>query len=392
MDIFKDAYINLLNSTQSVVRRELIDEIDWNNRIICIKGFRGVGKTSFLIDVLREKFPDIKESLYINLNSFYFTGRKIAGFADEFYKRGGKVLVIDQIHKYSNWAIEIKECYEQLPELKIIFSASPVLRIFEGNEFLRDIVKVYHLTGLSFREYLNYITQENFKHYTLDEIIENHIEIATEITKKVKPLAYFNDYLHHGYFPYFLDRKSYFSDDLLKHINLALEIDVTYLNQIDLKYLPKLRKLLYIIAKEVPFSPNVSKLSAEIETSRATVMNYLRYLKNARLINLLYTNEDEELAKKPSKVYLQNTNILNTVAPDNNDNATIRQTFFYDQVSYKNKVNSVDGYDFKVNNLYHFNIGGKHAEPANRIGYIAADRIEIGEERKIPLWLFGFLY
>lgn len=392
MDIFKDAYINLLNSTQSVVRRELIDEIDWNNRIICIKGFRGVGKTSFLIDVLRENFPDIKESLYINLNSFYFTGRKIAGFADEFYKRGGKILVIDQIHKYSDWAIELKECYEKLPELKIIFSASPVLRIFDGNEFLRDIVKVYHLTGLSFREYLNYITQENFNHYTFDEIINNHIEIATEITQKVKPLAYFSDYLHHGYYPYFLDRKSYFSDDLLKHINLALEIDVTYLNQIDLKYLPKLRKLLYIIAKEAPFSPNVSKLSSEIETSRATVMNYLRYLKNARLINLLYSNGDEELAKKPTKVYLQNTNILNTVAPDNSDNATNRQTFFYDQVSYKNKVNSTEGYDFKVNDSFHFNIGGKHAEPSNSIGYIAADRIEIGEERKIPLWLFGFLY
>jgi uncharacterized protein len=227
------------------------------------------------------------------------------------------VLVLDQIHKYPNWAEELRECYENLPELKIVFSASPVLRVLEGHEELERIVKIYHLTGLSFREYLNYHTKEQWRVYSVDELIQNHVEIARSITERIKPLAFFDDYLKHGYYPYFLDRTSYYSDDLLKHINLALEIDVTYLNQIELKYLSKLRKLLYITAKEVPFTPNVSKLSTEIETSRATVMNYLRYLKNARLINLLYCNGDEELMKKPSKVYMHNTNLLYTVAPEN---------------------------------------------------------------------------
>jgi predicted AAA+ superfamily ATPase len=315
MEFFREAHTNMIHNTQSVVRRKLIDEIDWNDRLIGIKGFRGVGKTSFLIDSLREKFPDSKECLYINLNSFYFTRRKISGFADEFYKRGGKVLVLDQIHKYPGWDEELRECYDKLPGLKIIFSASPVLRVIEGNDNLKDIAKIYHLPGLSFREFLNYRTNSNFRSYTFDELIENHVTIANEIAAKVKPLAYFNDYLQHGYYPYFLDRQTYFSDDLLKHINLALEIDVTYLNQIDLKYLPKLRKLLYIIAQEVPFTPNVSKLSNEIDTSRATVMNYLRYLKNARLINLLYNNGDEDKHKKPTKFYLHNTNILYAVAP-----------------------------------------------------------------------------
>ena len=392
MDFFWDAHKNMINSTKSVVRRELIDEIDWNERLIAIKGFRGVGKTSFLIDCIREKFPDPKESLYINLNSFYFTRRKISGFADEFYKRGGKVLVLDQIHKYPGWAEELRECYDKLPGLSIIFSASPVLRVIEGNDYLKDIAKIYHLPGLSFREFLNYRTNNNFKCYDFEEIIENHVEIANQIVSKVKPLAYFTDYLQYGYYPYFLDRHSYFSDDLLKHINLALEIDVTYLNQIDLKYLPKLRKLLYIVAKEVPFSPNVSKLSNEITTSRATVMNYLRYLKNARLINLLYTNGDEDQQKKPTKIYMHNTNILHAVAPENNDNATNRQTFFYNQVSYRNDIKGVEGFDFKVNNNYCFTVGGKYAEPVNENSYAASDRIEIGEDRKIPLWLFGFLY
>jgi len=393
MEYFREASINLISHPRSVLRRDLMDEIDWNHRLIGIKGFRGVGKTSFLIDYLRENYPaDSKEVLYINLNSFYFTGRKISGFADDFYKRGGKVLVLDQIHKYPSWSEELRECYDTMPDLKIIFSSPSVLRIHEGNEYLKDIAKIYHLTGLSFREFLNYQTQQQFANYTFDEIIENHVAIATEITSKVKPLAWFDEYLQHGYYPFFLNHKTFYSEDLLKHVNLTLEIDVTYLNQIELKYLIKLRKLLYIIANEVPFSPNVSKLSTEVETSRATVMNYLRYLKNARLINLLYTNGDEDQMKKPTKVYLQNTNLLHTVAPGNRDNATYRQTFFYNQVSNKNSLKSVEGFDFKVNDNYLFTIGGKYSEPATVNSYSAADRIEIGEGNKIPLWLFGFLY
>ena len=392
MEFFKEAHINLINNSKSVVRRDLIDEINWNDRLIGIKGFRGVGKTSFLLDYLRENHPDPKDSLYINLNSFYFTGRKISGFADEFHKRGGKVLVLDQIHKYPDWAKELRECYDMLPDLKIIFTASPVLRVFEGNEYLQNIAKMYHLPGLSFREYLNHQAKQSFKKLSFDEIIKNHEKISSAIVEKVKPLAYFDDYLKHGYYPYFLDRRSYFSDDLLKHINLALEIDVTYLNQIELKYLPKLRKLLYIVANEVPFSPNISKISNEIETSRATVMNYLRYLKNARLINMLYTNGDEDQMKKPSKIYLHNTNILHTVVPANADNTSYRQTFFYNQLGYKHNVKSTEGYDFKIDENYLFDIGGKHIKPKSDSSYAASDRIEIGHDRKIPLWLFGFMY
>ena len=384
---------NILQEQSRIsIRRELLDEINWNHRVIGIKGFRGVGKTTFLLDIVKDKFLNDKTCLYINLNNFYFTKRKIISFADEFYKTGGKTLILDQIHKYPDWASELKTCYDTFPELQIIFSASPVLRVLEEDNDLKDIAKIYHLEGLSFREYLNYKSNLNFRRYTLQEILSNHVNIAYKITSEIKPLAYFNEYLKDGFYPYFLDNEGFYNETLLKHINLALEIDVTYLNQIDLQYLPKLRKLLQIIASQVPFSPNVSKISADVQTSRATIMNYLRYLKNARLINLLFTNGNEDEIKKPDLVYLHNTNLMYAIDPFNISSEALRQTFFYNQVGYQHQIKSSEKANFKVNDLYHFSVGNKYTVPIDEDSYAASDMIEQGTERTIPLWLFGFLY
>lgn len=382
----------LLEQPRKTIRRELLDEINWDNRIIGIKGFRGVGKTTFLLDIVKEKFSNDKTCLYVNLNNFYFAKRKILSFADEFYKTGGKTLILDQIHKYSDWASELKTCFDSFPELKIIFTASPVLRVLEGNNELQDIAKIYHLEGLSLREYINYQANLNFRRYSLQEILSDHIRIARKIIQEVKPLAYFNDYLKDGFYPYFLDNKGFYNETLLKHINLALEIDVTYLNQIDLQYLPKLRKLLQIVAGQVPFSPNVSKLSADVQTSRATIMNYLRYMKNARIINMLFSNGYEDEIKKPDLVFLHNTNLMYAIDPENVSNKILRQTFFYNQVGYQHQIKSSEKADFKVNGEFHFSVGGKYTLPKEQGYYAAADMIELGNENTIPLWLFGFLY
>jgi hypothetical protein len=284
-------------------------------------------------------------------------------------------------------------CYDQIPELKIVFTSSPVLRVSDGNPDLHGIVKIYHLEGLSFREFLNYKTGTDFPIYKLDEIIENHQNIAREIVAKVKPLAYFNQYLQTGYFPYFMNQPGFFNIKLLKNINLALEIDVPYLNQIELKYLSKLRKLLHIIASQTPFTPNVSKLAAAVEVSRATIMNYLRYLKNARLINLLYSDSNSEFdqMKKPDKVFMHNTNLLYAIAPTNVESLNLRHTFFFNQVGYQNVIETSHNADFIVNKKYDFMVGGRKLEPGEEI-YAASDMIEIGNDKKIPLWLFGFLY
>lgn len=382
----------LQEQSRLTIRRELLNEIDWNQRIIGIKGFRGVGKTAFLIDIVKEKFLNDKTCLYVNLNNFYFTKRKIISFADEFYKTGGKTLILDQIHKYPDWASELKTCYDNFPELQIIFSASPVLRVIEGNNDLQNIAKIYHLEGLSFREYLNYQANLNFRRYSLQEILTDHVKIAHEITIEIKPLAFLNDYLKDGFYPYFLENKGFYNETLLKHINLALEIDVTYLNQIDLQYLPKLRKLLQIIASQAPFSPNVSKISADVQTSRATIMNYLRYLKNARIINLLFSNGNEDEIKKPDLVFLHNTNLMHAIDPGNISNNTLRQTFFYNQLGYKHQVKSSGKADFKVDDQFHFSVGNKYTVPVDDESFAAADMIELGSGRIIPLWLFGFLY
>lgn len=392
VDYFFEAHKILVNAGDVRIVRELYHEVDWNARIIGIKGFRGVGKTTFLLHFIKDKFGDSRDCLYVNLNDFYFSRRRIFSFADEFYKRGGKVLVLDQVHKYPGWEEELKQCYQELPGLQLIFSSSPVLHVFEGDDPMKDIARIYHLEGLSFREYLNYRSGSDFGKLTLEDILVRHKELASGIIRKVRPLAFFPEYLKNGYYPYFIKNPEFYSESLLRHVNLALEIDLMYLNQIEIKYLPKLRKLLQLIGAQMPFSPNVSKLSAEIETSRATVLNYLRYLKNARLIDLLFENGNNGQLQKPEVVYLHNTNLLHIIAPDNINNRNLRTTFFYNQVGYQHSVKSAKALDFRVDEKYEFVVGGKYTQVEGLNCFGAADMIETGEGNTIPLWLFGFLY
>ena len=392
MEAFYKTHKYLVEHVQSPVRRLLMDEIDWTHRLIGIKGSRGVGKTTFLLQYAKEQFGLDRSCLYVNFNNFYFTEHTLVDFAAEFCAQGGKTLLIDQTFKYENWSKELRECYFRFPDLHIVFSGSSVMRLIEDNHDLQDIVASYNLRGFSFREFLNLQTGKTFTSYNLEEIIQNHVQIAQDICHEVKPLDYFPDYLHHGFYPFFLEDRN-FSENLLKTMNMMLEVDILLIKQIELKYLSKIRKLLYLIMNTAPRTTNVSQLSKEIETSRATIMNYIKYLKDARLLNTLYA-EGDEYPKKPNQVYMHNTNLMYAVSLGNVDKVAERKTFFYNALHMRHKVNMCKYHmDFCIDQIYHFKCerkpdSGKHYSKA----IYAVDEIEVGNKNEIPLWLFGFLY
>lgn len=392
METFYRTHSYLVEHTNAPVRRDLMDEIDWNDRLIGIKGTRGVGKTTFLLQYAKEKFGTDHSCLFINMNNFYFSKYTLVEFAAEFVKRGGKVLLIDQVFKYPEWSHDLRACYEMFPTLKIIFTGSSVMRLKEENPELSGIVKVYYLRGFSFREYLNLQSGNCFRAYTLQEILENHEQIAKTILRNVKPLDYFQDYLHHGFYPFFLEKRN-FSENLLKTMNMMIEVDILLIKQIELKYLSKIKKLLYLLAVDGPVAPNVSQLATEIQTSRATVMNYIKYLADARLINMVYP-KGEEFPKKPSKLMMHNTNLMYSIYPVKVEEQDVLDTFFMNTLYKDHKLYKGDkGTSFMVDNELHFRICAEGCKFKNNPNvYYALHKLELGHGNMIPLWLFGFLY
>ena len=392
METFYRTHSYLVEHTNAPVRRDLMDEIDWNDRLIGIKGTRGVGKTTFLLQYAKEKFGTDHSCLFINMNNFYFSKYTLVEFAAEFVKRGGKVLLIAQVFKYPEWSHDLRACYEMFPTLKIIFTGSSVMRLKEENPELSGIVKVYYLRGFSFREYLNLQSGNCFRAYTLQEILENHEQIAKTILRNVKPLDYFQDYLHHGFYPFFLEKRN-FSENLLKTMNMMIEVDILLIKQIELKYLSKIKKLLYLLAVDGPVAPNVSQLATEIQTSRATVMNYIKYLADARLINMVYP-KGEEFPKKPSKLMMHNTNLMYSIYPVKVEEQDVLDTFFMNTLYKDHKLYKGDkGTSFMVDNGLHFRICAEGCKFKNNPNvYYALHKLELGHGNMIPLWLFGFLY
>ncbi|MCQ2205023.1 MAG: AAA family ATPase [Bacteroidales bacterium] len=380
-------YDDLLSHLNPWIKRGLMDDIDWSARLIGIKGSRGIGKTTFLLNYAKSVGKD-KKCLYVDLNNFYFATHTIISLVDDFCKLGGHTLLLDQVYKYPEWSKELRYCYDNYPSLHIVFAGSPVMRLKEENPELHGLVKVYSLEGFSFREYLNYMAGTTFPKYSVDEILENHKHIAQEVVAKVKPLAYFSDYLHHGFYPYIMNEKDVFSS-MIKTINLVLEIEISYLQQIEHKCMPKLRKLLYLITQSAPFQPNVSKLATEVDTSRATVMNYMLYLKQARLIHLLYQEGDSN-QKKPAHIYMQNPNLMYLCNYGGVDSDALYKTFFFNQMGYKNEVTRGVVGDFCVDGKM-FCIGQVPKNMKQEV-ILVKDMIEAGEGNVIPLWLFGFLY
>ena len=395
MEAFFRTHSYLVEHVHAPVRRTLMDEIDWRDRLIGIKGTRGVGKTTFLLQYAKENF-DVRDRqcLYVNMNNFYFQGRGIADFAGEFVSHGGRVLLIDQVFKQTEWSQELRRCYDLYPELKIVFTGSSVMRLKEENPELNGIVKSYNLRGFSFREFLNLMTGNQFHSYSLDDILHNHERIVKEILPKVSPMRYFQDYIHHGFYPFFQEQRNY-SENLLKTMNMMTEVDILLIKQIELKYLTKIKKLFYQLAEEGPKAPNVSQLANDIETSRATVMNYMKYLTDARMLNMIYP-VGEDFPKKPSKVMLHNSNLLYAIYPINVEKQDAMETFFVNSLWKDHTVNQA-GKDahYIVDGDKRFRICDAKSDAKIRKNddtYYARYNTEVGHDNQLPLWLLGFLY
>ena len=395
MEAFFRTHAYLVEHTNATLRRTLMDEINWDDRMIGIKGTRGVGKTTFLLQYAKENFAKgDRQCLYINMNNFYFQSRGIADFAADFVNHGGKVLLIDQVFKQPDWSSELRKCYDRYPELKIIFTGSSVMRLKDENPELNGIVKSYNLRGFSFREYLNIITGRRFKAYSLEEIISQHENIIKEILPLVSPSQHFRNYIHHGFYPFFLEQRN-FSENLLKTMNMMTEVDILLIKQIDLKYLTKIKKLFYLLSLNSTKAPNISQLAQDIETSRATVMNYIKYLADARLINMMHLVGDD-FPKKPSKIMMHNPNLMYAIYPIVPNEQVVMETFFVNALWKDHLVN-------QCNKEHHYIVDEKKkfricdARGTNKVRYnndtiYARYNTEVGKGNKIPLWLFGFLY
>ena len=373
-------------------------EINWNSRLIGIKGARGIGKTTLLLQYIKLNLShETENTLYVTLDNIWFSNHSLIDLVDYFVKRGGKNLFLDEVHKYPNWSQELKNIYDDFPSLKVVFTGSSLLEILNARADLSRRASVYDMQGLSFREYLSIETGIQLETHSLEALLKNHLQIAEAIGSKLKPLHYFENYLKTGYYPFYKEDPDWYFISLHEIINLMLEIELPQLRGVDLAYIHKIKQLLLIISESVPFVPNVSKLSEKIGINRTTLLLYLHYLEEIGLtLNLFKASGGMSKLQKPDKIFLENTNLMMALSPKFANVGNMRETFFANQLSNKHKISYAIQGDFLVDGIFIFEIGGKNKNTKQLKNldnaFVAADNLEFGFNNTVPLWLFGFLY
>ena len=381
-------------------KRFLYNQINWDVNAICVYGSRGTGKTTLIIQNYLENYGDINKALYISADNIHVIAHGLYEIADEYFKYGGKALFIDEIHKYPNWSTELKNIIDVYGERKIVFSGSSSLNLIKGLGDLSRRVIYYHLPGLSFREYLGFETGQLYNTFNLKQILQNHVNIASEIKKRVSILSEFRNYLRYGYYPFYLEGKEEYTNRLQNVIEKVLFEDLTVVFNIRQSKLPVIKKMLWLIAASPPFSPNIDRLSRELGISREYVYHYLECLeKSGLLISVKKYGKGLRTIRKPAKIYLENPNLISVISDETNSSrlsGSLRETFFINQLRQIFFVSNPNKGDFMIDNKYTFEVGGKNKDFSQikniAQSYLATDGIEIGFSEKIPLYLFGFLY
>lgn len=387
-----------INAVDLGFKRYLRDQINWDNKLIALTGARGVGKTTLLLQYIKENLnenPD--EVMYASLDDLFFSKNTLVEFADEFVKRGGRYLFLDEIHKYRNWSQEIKNIYDYFSELKVVITGSSALDIYKGTADLSRRAVLYQMQGLSLREFMSLKYKHTFPVIDLDNLLHEPASFIPGILEKVKPIKLFEEYLQTGYYPFFMEDDQTYFDRLKQTVNHVLDTDLPSVEKIDFNAVHHLRTLLSIISEIVPFKPNILKLSNQVEVSRETLMKYLYLLARADLLMLLQSGTHGiSRMNKPEKIYLNNTNLMYALSHTRINPGTARETFLYNQLKQQYPVAYTGKGDFLVDNKYTIEAGGKHKTQKQiasvENAFIAADNIEFASQNKIPLWLFGFLY
>lgn len=389
-------YHRKLAETSLNFKRSLYYSINWNVRMLGIKGEKGVGKTTLILQHIKETFDNPDDALYVSMDNLWFKTHSIMDLVEHLYSKGVYFLFMDEIHKCPDWTSVLKNLYDNFPRLHIVYTGSSMLRIDNSRVDLSRRQTLYKLNNLSFREYLEYEGIASFNPHSLEDILKNHVKYAMEITSKVKVLKYFEDYLSHGMYPFYKESNTDYHIRLSEAVTQTLESDIPAVEDVTFETVQKTEKLLMIIAESVPFVPNVNRLCEALGTTRDSCLKMLYALDRAGVLCIL-TAELKNYKKlvSPDKIFLGNPNIMIALG-GKTEIGTIRETIFANQVGATNALQYPKKGDFFACRKYLFEVGGAGKsfeqikdEPDS---FLAVDETEIGIGSRIPLWLFGFLY
>lgn len=391
------AYHLLLQNTSTSFHRYLYNDIDWEERLVGVKGPKGVGKTTMLLQHIKEVFHNPDEALYVSLDNLWFTNHSLKDLVQYYYVHGGRHLFLDEVHYYPHWQTLLKNFYDTYPDLHVVYTGSSMLQLSGAEGDLSRRLLDYTMTGLSFREFLEYEGVSTVEKLSLEELLKNHVRIAYDIKARISSIQpLFEQYLHYGYYPFYKDVRTGFENRLRHVVNHVLDVDYPMVDDVTVSTIRKAKKMLMILAESVPQIPIMNTLYSQLETDRIQGLKILYALERAGLLQLL-TDDAKSLKvlSRPEKIFLNNPNLMYALG-DKTNIGTIRETFFFNQVAQVCNVSYPANGDFLVDKKYLFEVGGagKSFEQIKDIenSFLAVDNTEIGYRNRIPLWMFGLLY
>ena len=392
-----DTYHRKIMTTSLTFKRYLYSKINWNVRLLGIRGARGVGKTTLILQYIKENFDNIDDALYVSLDNLWFNSYKLEDLVEYLYSHGIKYIFLDEVHKYPNWAVVIKNFYDNYPNLNIVYTGSAMLAIDNSKADLSRRQTLYTLNGMSFREYLEYEGIMQINPINLEDLLSNHVKLAMDICYNTVILKHFDDYLQKGYYPYYKESGEDYHYRIGEVTNLIIESDLPSVEDVTFSTIQKTKKLLMVIAQNVPLEPNIAKLTTQLETTRDQCLKMLYILDRAQLLMLFGEKiKDYKHLTNPKKIYLNNSNLMCSLSPSNISEGNKRETFFANQLNSIANVTIPKKGDFLVDGKFLFEVGG-NSKTFDQIAnipdsYLAIADIETGSGNRIPLWMFGLLY